>query len=264
MEATVGTRTAVTRDTAKVSHSEMTEAVRIQPGSSAKVRCRVSVIVPARNEEDSICELIEGIRDSGCWEIIVVDGASEDRTRERACAAGAKVMESPPGRGIQQNLGAASATGDVLLFLHADTRLPADFLDQIDTVLGFGRACAGAFRLAVDAPGRTIRWVENMANWRSLYFQLPYGDQAIFVRRETFREVGGFAEIPLMEDFDLMRRLRKMGRIGLASAAVTTSARRWKQLGVWRATWSNQLCILAYLFGVSPHRIAAWRDARGR
>ncbi len=225
---------------------------------------RVSVVIPARNEEDSIGEVIEGICDSGVWEIVVVDGASEDGTRERARAAGANVIESAAGRGTQQNRGAAAANGDVLLFLHADTRLPADFLMQIEAVLASGGVCAGAFRLAVDAPGRTIRWVENMANWRSIYCQLPYGDQAIFVRRETFEQVGGFAEIPLMEDFELMRRLRKVGLIGLASTAATTSARRWKQLGVWGATWSNQLCILAYLGGVSPQRIAAWRDARGR
>ncbi|MDA1313142.1 MAG: TIGR04283 family arsenosugar biosynthesis glycosyltransferase [Acidobacteria bacterium] len=225
---------------------------------------RLSVIIPARNEEDLIGDLIAQVRASGVAEIIVVDGSSRDRTRERARAAGARVIESPPGRGVQQNRGAAEASGDALLFLHADTRLPADFLDQIETLFASGVVCAGAFRLAVDAPGLAIRWVESMANWRSLYFQLPYGDQAIFVRRQTFREAGGFAAIPLMEDFELMRRLRKMGRIGLASSAVTTSARRWKQLGVWRATWSNQLCILAYLCGVSPERIAAWREARGR
>jgi len=225
---------------------------------------RVSVIIPARDEEDSIGDVIEQVRASGVDEIIVVDGSSRDRTRERARAAGARVIESPPGRGLQQNRGAAEASGDALLFLHADTRLPPDFLDQIETLFASGDVCAGAFRLAVDAPGFAMRWVEHMANWRSLYFDLPYGDQAIFVRRQAFREAGGFAPIPLMEDFELMRRLRKTGRIGLASSAVTTSARRWKQLGVWRATWSNQLCILAYLFGVSPHRIAAWRDARGR
>jgi len=223
----------------------------------------ISVIIPARNEQDSIAAAIEHVRDSGVREVIVVDGGSGDETCRHARAAGAMVFESAPGRGTQQNLGAAEAAGDVLLFLHADTRLPSDFLEQIDGVLSREGVSAGAFRLGVDGHGRGLRWVENMANWRSLYCQLPYGDQAIFMKAETFRRAGGFAEIPLMEDFDLMRRLRKLGRIELADATVRTSARRWRQLGVLRATWSNQICILAYLFGVSPHRIAAWRDARG-
>lgn len=223
----------------------------------------ISVIIPTRNEEDSIAAAIEHVRDSGVREVIVVDGGSSDQTCAQARAAGATVFESAPGRGTQQNLGATEATGDVLLFLHADTRLPPDFLEQINGILSRTGVSAGAFQLGVDGHGRGLRWVENMANWRSLYFQLPYGDQAIFIKAATFRRAGGFAEIPLMEDFELMRRLRKLGRIELADATVRTSARRWLQLGVLRATWSNQLCILAYMLGISPHRIAAWRDARG-
>ena len=223
----------------------------------------VSVIIPTRNEEKSIDAAIEQFRDSGVREVIVVDGGSRDQTCWRARAAGATVIESAPGRGTQQNRGAAEAQGDVLLFLHADTLLPLDFLKHVDNLLSREGASAGAFRLGVDGSGRMLRWVENMANWRSLYCQLPYGDQAIFVKAETFRRAGGFAEIPLMEDFELMRRLRKLGRIELAPVAVTTSARRWRQLGVLRATWSNQVCILAYLIGISPCRIAAWRDAHG-
>lgn len=223
----------------------------------------ISVIIPTRNEENSIAAVIEHVRDSGVREVIVVDSGSSDETCRHARAAGATVFESAPGRGTQQNLGAAQATGDVLLFLHADTRLPPDFLEQIDSILSRKGVSAGAFQLGVDGHDRGLRWVENMANWRSLYFQLPYGDQAIFMKAETFRRAGGFAEIPLMEDFELMRRLRKLGRIELADATVRTSARRWRQLGVLRATWSNQICILAYMLGISPHRIAAWRDARG-
>ena len=224
---------------------------------------RISVIIPTLDEENSIGVVIEQFRDSGVHEVIVVDGGSRDQTCRKAQAAGATVIEAGPGRGTQQNRGAAEAQGDVLLFLHADTLLPLDFLEHIDKLLSREGASAGAFRLGVDGPGRMLRWVENMANWRSLYCQLPYGDQAIFVKAETFRRAGGFAEIPLMEDFELMRRLRKLGRIELAPVAVRTSARRWRQLGVLRATWSNQLCLLAYLIGISPCRIAAWRDAYG-
>ena len=224
---------------------------------------RVSVIIPALNEENSIGVVIEQFRGSGVCEVIVVDGGSRDQTGRRARTAGATVIEAGPGRGAQQNRGAAEARGDVLLFLHADTLLPLDFLKHIERVISREGVSAGAFRLGVDGAGRMLRWVENMANWRSLYCQLPYGDQAIFVKAETFRRAGGFAEIPLMEDFELMRRLRKLGRIELAPVAVRTSARRWRQLGVLRATWSNQVCILAYLIGIPPCRIAAWRDACG-
>ncbi len=197
-------------------------------------------------------------------DVIVVDGESTDRTRDVARASGAKVLTSAPGRGEQQNLGARVATGDVLLFLHADTHLPSDFAEQIATALRKSEVSAGAFRLRIDAPGRPFRLVEQLANWRSRVFQLPYGDQAIFLKAETFRDSGGFADIPLMEDFDLMRRLRRLGRIELTPAAVTTSARRWRKLGVWRATWTNQLCILAHLLGVSCHRIARWRERTDR
>jgi len=223
----------------------------------------ISVIIPTRNEERAIAAVIEQLRGTGVREVIVVDGGSSDQTCHRARTAGAKVIESETGRGIQQNLGAAEATGDILLFLHADTRLPPDFIEQIQDILHRDGVSAGAFRLGVDGPGHGLRWVENMANWRSLYFQLPYGDQALFMKADTFRQAGGFAEIPLMEDFELMRRLRKQGRIELAEASVRTSPRRWEQLGVLRATWSNQVCILAYLFGISPRRIASWRDAQG-
>ena len=224
----------------------------------------MSVIIPARNEEEQIAETIEQVVRAGVAEVIVVDGESTDRTRDVARASGAKVLTSASGRGEQQNLGARVATGDVLLFLHADTHLPSDFAEQIATALRRDGVSAGAFRLRIDAPGRPLRLVEQLANWRSRVFQLPYGDQAIFLKAETFRDAGGFADIPLMEDFDLMRRLRRLGRIELTPAAVTTSARRWRKLGVWRATWTNQLCILAHLLGVSCDRIARWRERTDR
>ncbi len=228
--------------------------------SAAPSPLRLSVIIPARNEEAQIAAAIEQVVNAGVAEVIVVDGESTDRTRELARASGATVLTSAPGRGQQQNLGAQAASGDMLLFLHADTRLPFDFAEHIASTLRRDGASAGAFRLRIAGSGRALRLVEKMADWRSRIFQLPYGDQAIFVKAETFRRSGGFADVPLMEDFDLMRRLRRQGRVELASASVTTSARRWRKLGVWRATWTNQLCILAHLLGISCHRIARWRE----
>ena len=131
--------------------------------------------------------------------------------------------------------------------------------DEACTDCAAGRV-EGRLRGRVDGPGRTLRFVERMANWRSRIFQLPYGDQAIFLKTETFHNSGGFADIPLMEDFELMGRLRNRGRIELAPGSVTTSARRWRKLGVWRATWTNQFCIMAHLLGVPCDRIARWRE----
>ena len=234
-------------------------AVRESPPSKAHPT-RLSVIIPTRNEEAWIAATVEQVLQAGVTEVIVVDGESSDHTRELSHASGATVLTSPPGRGEQQNLGAQAASGDMLLFLHADTRLPHDFAEQIASMLERDGVAAGAFRLRVDGPGRTLRFVERMANWRSRIFQLPYGDQAIFLKTETFHNSGGFADIPLMEDFELMGRLRNRGRIELAPGSVTTSARRWRKLGVWRATWTNQFCIMAHLLGVPCDRIARWRE----
>jgi rSAM/selenodomain-associated transferase 2 len=223
---------------------------------------RISVVIPARNEQDSIAATIDQFQQASVHEVIVADGDSHDRTREIASDCGAAVIRSAPGRGRQQNLGAAAATGDILLFLHADTVLPPGFQRHVREVLARDGVSAGAFLLRIGAPRRALRLVERMANWRSNILQLPYGDQALFVKAETFRRVGGFPDIPLMEDFELMRRLRQLGRIEIAPVAVTTSARRWDHLGVWRATWTNQVCVFAYLLRISPRRIARWRDAK--
>lgn len=120
----------------------------------------------------------------------------------------------------------------------------------------------GAFEFCVDAPSWALRLIERLANWRSRGLQMPYGDQAIFVRASILRDIGGFPDIPIMEDFELMRRLRRGGRIVTAPAPADTSARRWLALGTWRRTLLNQLCIIAYCVGVSPSRIACWYERR--
>lgn len=220
---------------------------------------RLSIIIPTLNEEHRLGEVLEHVRRGGKPEVIVADGGSTDRTCQVAESAAARVVISQRGRGTQLNLGAAAATGDALLFLHADTLPPPDYEQHIDDILARPGVCAGAFGLRIDAPQRALRLIEKTVNWRSRVLGLPYGDQGIFVTREAFEEVGGFPEIPVMEDFVFVRRLRRLGRIQIAPAAVLTSARRWSQRGVWRTTLLNQLTIAAYYLGVSPHRIAAWR-----
>ncbi len=224
----------------------------------------LSVIIPTFNEERTIGHTLEGVCRGGVWEVIVVDGGSTDRTREIACAQGVTVIESSPGRARQLSAGASAATGDTLLFLHADTSLPSGFDENVFLTLSRPGVCAGAFRLRIDSQRRAYRLIERLVNFRSHVRQMPYGDQAIFVSAEAFREVGGFPDVPIMEDYALMRRLRRLGRIRIAPAVVVTSARRWIEYGVWRTTLRNQICIAAYRLGVSPSRIVTWRERRPR
>lgn len=225
---------------------------------------RISIIIPTLNEVASITATLEHLRDLPDIEVIVADGGSEDPTAEVARAAGATVVCCNRGRGKQMNSGAALASGEVLLFLHADTRLPDDFSDHVWQTLREGNS-GGAFRLRIGAQGWMLRMVELAANLRSRWLQLPYGDQAIFVNASSFFSLGGFQNWPLMEDYDFCRRLRKTGQIVLAPATVTTSARRWQRLGVLRTTLTNLMCVVAFRLGVSPVTLARWyRRASGR
>jgi len=218
---------------------------------------RISIIIPTLNEAASITTTLAHIRNRPDVEVIVADGDSNDRTAELARATGAEVVYCNQGRGKQMNAGAALASGEVLLFLHADTRLPEDFVDHVWQTLREGNT-GGAFRLHIEADGWMLRLIESGANVRSRWLQLPYGDQAIFVNASDFFRLNGFQHWPLMEDYDFCRRLRKTGRIALAPASVTTSARRWQRLGVLRTTLTNLACVVAFRLGVSPVTLARW------
>ncbi len=217
---------------------------------------RVSVIIPALNEAAQIAATLENARQGSPHEIIVVDGGSTDGTGEIARAAGAKVIQSKPGRARQMNAGAARATGNVLLFLHADTVLPENWMRVVKDTLGKPGVVAGSFgfRVAESFPGRWL--VEWTTNLRSRWFQNPYGDQTQFLRRALFEELGGFADLPIMEDYELNQRLRRRGRVATSAAAAITSGRRWKKLGVIRTTLINKMMIAGYHLGVCPHKLA--------
>ena len=218
----------------------------------------ISIVIPTLNEANYLPRALAGLRGAKNIETIVVDGGSSDGTLGIAQREDCQVLRAPPGRAEQLNAGARSASGPILLFLHADTRLPPGFDSAVRATLDEPRVVGGAFRLRIDAPGRSLRIIERAIDIRSRVFQMPYGDQGIFVNRKTFLESGGFPELPIMDDFEFIRQLRRQGKIRITSAAAVTSGRRWQQLGPWRTTWVNQKIIMGYHLGIAPKRLAAW------
>ena len=223
----------------------------------------ISVIIPTLNESERLATTLSSLGNTVGVETLVVDGGSRDNTADIAFSLGAKVVSSVSGRARQMNAGASVARGRVLLFLHADTRLPDGYANHVRGTMGQPEVVAGAFQLRIDDSSPTLRAVERIAGWRSQYLQLPYGDQAIFIRADLFHALGGFLDLPIMEDFELVCRLRKQGRISIVPAAATTSARRWKQLGTWQTTLINQVLVVAYCLGVDPTRLARWYHRNG-
>lgn len=190
-------------------------------------------------------------------EIIVVDGGSRDVTIAEAEGAGAHVLESLPGRARQLNRGAAAAGGEVLVFLHADCRLPPDAAEQIDRVLAEPGVVGGWFPQRVESGSPLLaRGAPRGANLRARWLGLPYGDQAIFARRTALCAAGGFPEVPIMEDAGLVRRLRAEGRLLPASSPVTTGDDHWRRLGPVLTTVLDYAVLAAWLAGVPPRRIA--------
>lgn len=203
----------------------------------------ISVIIPTYNEGGNLPVLLEDLRAYPDLEIIVTDGGSRDQTPTVAREFGVRFVSSEKGRCFQLNTGAQAATGEVLLFLHCDTFLPENFSEHLHEVLGRRGTSVGAFRLKIDAPGAGFRLIEWGANLRSRWWRLPYGDQALFVRRDIFARAGGFPDFPIMEDIGLVRRLKKLGRVRIAATPVTTSARRWQKFGLVRTTLMNQILL---------------------
>jgi rSAM/selenodomain-associated transferase 2 len=197
-------------------------------------------------------------------EIIIADGGSHDATLAIARSHGAKMVTCASNRAHQMNAGAAIAESETLLFLHADTHLPENWHGAVLSALRQPDVVGGAFRFRVRDPFPGRRLIEHSTNLRSRLWRMPYGDQVLFVRRWAFDELGGFPDLPIMEDYEFVRRLRRLGRLALLDAAVLTSGRRWQRLGVLRTTLINKLVILGYHCGVSPARLAAfYRGQRG-
>lgn len=216
----------------------------------------VSVIIPTLNEAEVLPTTLEHLRGVDGIEIIVADGGSHDATGDVAAEAGATVIEVVGGRAAQMNAGAARAGGCHLLFLHADTLLPEGFADTVRRTLDNPATVLGAFGFRTDGSGLRMRLVEWGTNVRSSMLRWPYGDQGLFLEKRVFNELGGFGDLPIMEDFDLVRRLRRRGRVVTVPDCVVTSARRWRRLGVLRTMLRNQGMVLGYWIGVPPERLA--------
>ena len=214
----------------------------------------LTVIIPALNEEGNIERTIASARDEES-EVIVVDGGSKDNTANRASHAGARVKISSPGRALQQNMGARFAKGDFLLFLHADTRLPAGYVNHVFELSNDRNMAAGAFMFKTDINSSVMRLTELMTNLRARYLKLPYGDQGLFMSKKIFESAGGFPDVPIAEDLLMIRKLKKIGSIRIAPVSAVTSGRRWKTHGLILTTLINQIIMVGCYLGISPSHL---------
>jgi len=223
-------------------------------------RNTLSVIIPVLNEAtgiNSALGLLRGIDDGSIRDIVLSDGDPAGSTLAAARDPSVITVAGPPGRGCQMNRGAALATGDVLLFLHADTILPPRAFEHIRLALADPSIAGGAFDLGIASPRWYFRVTERYAACRSRLTRMPFGDQAIFLRREYFERIGQYADIPIMEDVELMGRVRRNGgRIVIIPEKVLTSARRWEKEGVLFTTCRNWMLQALYCLGVKPERLA--------
>jgi rSAM/selenodomain-associated transferase 2 len=215
----------------------------------------LSVVIPALNEARQIARTITAASIPEA-QIIVSDGGSTDRTVAIARSLGARIVSGQPNRAAQQNRGAAAARGEVLLFLHADTRLPPEYGDHIFETLMDRRTVLGAFRFATDIHTPAMQAIAFLTNLRAGRLKLPYGDQGLFMRRADFYRFGGFPETPIAEDLYLVRKMARNGRIAMAPVAAVTSGRRWRRLGPLRTTLVNTLVAVGCLAGIPPERLS--------
>lgn len=216
----------------------------------------VSIIIPVLNESQELGTILPRLlTEPLVSEVIVADGGSSDSSRDVATACGARVINTPRGRALQMNAAAAAASGDILLFLHADSRLPDKAIAEVERAIDSG-ALWGRFNIRLSGRHWLLRIVERMINLRSCLSGIATGDQAIFLAREQFERLGGYAEIPLMEDVELSKRLRRLQRPLCIRRPLITSSRRWEHHGILRTILLMWQLRLAYFLGATPESLA--------
>jgi len=223
----------------------------------------ISVIIPALNEEKTIRQTLSCLPTAEILEAIIVDGGSTDQTisiAEAFCAeaSNARIITAPVGRARQMNEGAKAGRGDILLFLHADTRLPTKAILMIEAALTDPAVVGGRFDVTFDSSSVWGTMISTFMNRRSRLSGIATGDQALFVRRRIFEQLGGFADIPLMEDIEFSRRLKRTGQMAALHQTVTTSFRRWEQQGPLRTILSMWVLRFMYWAGVNPTHLSRW------
>lgn len=223
---------------------------------------KISVVIPVFNEGDQIGQILSSLENAAAGvpcEVIVVDGDLARSTIQRIEAPEIITVTSGRGRARQMNAGAARATGDVLLFLHADTQLPQDALEMIREALQNENCVGGAFDLGIQNDRRIFQLIGRCASLKHRLTRVPYGDQAIFMRRQSFQELGGYPEIPLMEDIELMKRIKRKGwPIIILRDAVKTSSRKWEKDGVVYTIFRNWSLQTLYLLGMPAERLVKY------
>ncbi|MGV7222279.1 MAG: TIGR04283 family arsenosugar biosynthesis glycosyltransferase [Nitrospinales bacterium] len=219
---------------------------------------KVSVIIPTLNESATLADTIAKVRDFSPFEILVGDGGSSDTTVEIAIHSGANVIQCEKGRAIQMNGAAQKAEGDLLLFLHADTILEPKGYAQMCKAMDNNEIVGGAFSLQLDSERTFFKVISRLATWRSRYLNLVYGDQAIFVRKDKFHDIGEFPNLPICEDLEFYSLLVKNGKTIVLKEKAYTSARRWHTEGAIFTTCRNILIAIMFMSGFPPKIMARW------
>ncbi|MGD0152865.1 MAG: TIGR04283 family arsenosugar biosynthesis glycosyltransferase [Thermacetogeniaceae bacterium] len=229
---------------------------------SSGVGSKISVIIPTLNEEIGIGALLESLSSRPDLEIIVSDGGSADRTEEICRTCGVTFIAGHPCRGRQMNAGAKIASGEILLFLHADSSLEGRVLDEVRNAVSNGKRW-GCCTFGFNENCLFFKVLAAICRWRVLLSSICYGDQGIYCTRELFRRVNGFPDLPLFEDRVFSGRMRRVGRAFVVQGRITTSTRRFRKRGLWSMLWKSQLLKLMFMLGVSPYKLSSMYQQTG-
>jgi rSAM/selenodomain-associated transferase 2 len=219
---------------------------------------KVSIIVPTLNEAQGLTETLTQIQQLFPYELVVSDGGSHDGTLEIAEEFTEHIVKGSAGRALQMNAGARVATGDIFIFLHADSRIEPASYEKMLHSLESSEKIGGAFSLCIDSDKWSLRLIAGLSNLRSKYFGMAYGDQAFFVKNSTFQKMNGFADLPICEDIDFFKRLRRLGPVILLKEKAFTSSRRWLKEGIWFTTLRNILIATLFKLGFPPRILTKW------